>query len=530
MEIASIKFINVINVVFLANISVSMDKDVFYPLPGNYTRPEKSRQAEAIRRPNILFLLSDDQRWDSQGCFGNTIISTPEIDRLAGEGVKFNNSFVTFSVCCASRAVILTGIYSRSRSGGEDSLAAITTPRNWNATFPALLKENGYFTGFIGKWDIGLGEEGFQKGMNLFDYWGGDRWHGNYWHERNCNFVTNDGMQHKSEIRCTCVPGTPWESSFPRDGFSGMDDPIHTDIEVVPLKLKTFLDSRDKDKPFFLQISFRSPKDPWSDYPLEVKDYYSSDTISVSPTANLENSLLQPEFLQKSMAADHARRLLSTKGLLESEIRKHYRLVTGIDIAVGRLRKILADAGVDDNTIIVFSSDNGAFLGEHGFWGKWLPYEESIRVPLIIYDPRASSEKRGKTVDEMVLNVDYAPTFLSYAGITTPDEMQGMDIRKLLSGNKTDWRKDWYYEHTWTAKDLGAKVVPIVPSEAVRTDEWKYIVFYDEAPVVEQLFNIKKDPFENNNLIANPEYTTILGHLRGRLEYYRDLYSPENPE
>ncbi|MCK9404422.1 MAG: sulfatase-like hydrolase/transferase [Chitinophagaceae bacterium] len=530
MKVPRIKNKILIICMFLAFGLAAQDKDLVYPLAGNYADSEQSKQLGTNRRPNILFLLSDDQRWDSQGCFGNTVVTTPEIDRLASEGVKFNNSFVTFSVCSASRAVIMTGIYSRSRSGGADNLTAIATPRNWNATLPALLKDNGYFTGYIGKWDCGVGEDGFQIGMNLFDYWGGDRWHGNYWHERNCNFVTNDGMEHKSEIRCTCVQGTPWESSFPRTGFSGMVDPVHTDIEVVPLKVKTFLDSRDQDKPFFLQISFRAPKDPWSDYPLEVKDYYTANKIPVSPTANIENALSQLKFLQGTMGTDHARNVLSSEGKLENEIRKHYRLVTGIDIAIGKSRNLLDEAGVDNNTIIVFSSDNGAFLGEHGFWGKWLPYEESICVPLIVYDPRVPSENRGKTVDEMVLNVDYTPTFLSYAGITAPDEMQGMDIRDLLSGNKEEWRKDWYYEHTWTAKDLGANVVPIVPSEAVRTDEWKYIVFYNEEPDVEQLFNIKEDPYEINNLISNPEYVSILSHLRGRLEYYRGLYTSEQPE
>ena len=477
---------------------------------------------------NILFLLSDDQRWDSQGCYGNEVIKTPEIDRLAREGVLFNNSFVTFSICSASRSVILTGLYSRSRSGGADDLPAIATPRNWNATFPAILKENGYFTGHIGKWDVGIQDDnGFQKGADLYDYWGGDRWHGNYWHERNCNFVNNDGMKQKSEIRCTCVPGDPWNASFPRTGFGGMIDPIHTDVEVVPIKVKKFLDSRDTDKPFFLQVSFRAPKDPWSDFPLEVEDYYASDTISVSPSSNMESALSQPLFLQKSMGSEYARNLLSSKGRFEEEIRKHYRLVTGIDIAIGKIRKLLKEANVDDNTIIVFASDNGAFLGEHGFWGKWLPYEESIRVPLIIYDPRTLNKKKGKTIDEMVLNVDYAPTFLSYAGIPVPPEMHGMDIRKLISGNKDSWRKDWYYEHTWTARDLGSNVIPIVPSEAVRTEEWKYIVFYNQEPDVEQLFNIKEDPHEMNNLVSDPSHENILEELRGRLKYYRDLYADE---
>jgi len=527
MKIDGIKIISLIGLLLPGNIVFAQDKDVHYPHSKNHDAPKKPKHIESNKRPNILFLLSDDQRWDSQGCYGNTVIATPEINSLANEGVQFNNSFVTFSVCSASRAVIQTGLYSRTRSGGDDNLTAIITPRNWDATLPALLKENGYFTGYIGKWDVGVGEEGFQGGMNIYDYWGGDRWHGNYWHERTCPFVTNDGMEHKREIRCTCVPGTPWESSFPRTGFEGMLDPIHTDVEAVPIKVKTFLDSRDKDMPFFLQVSFRSPKDPWSDYPLEVKNCYESDTIPVSPTANMENALSEPKFLQESMASNHARNVLMTEGKLADEIRKHYRLVTGIDMAIGELRQLLSEAGVDDNTIIVFASDNGAFLGEHGFWGKWLPYEESIRVPLIIYDPRTPSENRGKTIDEMVLNIDYAPTFLSYADADIPADMQGMDINKLLSDNNENWREDWYYEHTWTAKDLGANVVPIVPSEAVRSDDWKYIVFYDEEPIVEQLYNIKVDPYETENLISNPDFLSVRNHFRERLEYYRKLYATE---
>jgi len=478
--------------------------------------------AGSSSRPNIIFLLSDDQRWDSPGCLGNKTVKTPEIDRLAQEGIRFTNSFVTFSVSAASRAVILTGMYSRSRSNGADDLPAICTPENWENTFPALLKKNGYYTGYIGKWDIGVGEVGFQHGMNLFDYWGGDRWHGNYWHEKDCNFVNNDGIAHKKEIRCTCVTRNAWDASLPRTGNQNIKNPLHTDSEVVPLKVNTFLESRDKQKPFFLQVSFRSPKDPWSDNPTEVKDYYTDDSIAISPTANLQNAFLQPEFLQKSMAANHARNLLGRKGLLENEIRKHYRLVTGIDIAIGKLRKILTEQGIEDNTIIVFASDNGTFLGEHGFWGKWLPYEESMRVPLIIYDPRIKKENGGKTVDEMVLNVDYAPTFLAFAGIKTPRYMHGMDIGKLMANEKSNWRTDWYYEHSWTAKSIGSNVTSIVPSEAVRTNEWKYILFTNQQ--VEQLFNIKNDPFETVDLIANPSNKKMLDKLRGRMNYYRKLY------
>ncbi len=478
--------------------------------------------AERKSKPNILFLLSDDQRWDSQGCYDNPVVKSPEIDRLAAEGIRFSNSFVTFSVSSASRAVILTGRYSRSRSNGDDNLAAIACPENWDQTFPAILKQNGYYTGYIGKWDIGVGEEGFQYGINLFDYWGGDRWHGNYWHERDCNFVINDGTVHKKEIFCSCVPGKEWDASLPRTGHQGMKNPIHTDTEVVPLKVSSFLSTRDKAKPFFLQVSFRSPKDPWSDYPQEVSDYYKDDSVPVSATANLQSALKQPEFLQNSMASDHARSLLKTPGRLQNEIRKHYRLVTGIDVAIGKLRRILEQEGLSENTIIVFASDNGAFLGEHGFWGKWLPYEESIRVPLVIFDPTIDKEKRGRVIDEMVLNVDYASTFLSIAGVKKPSYMHGMDIRKLMTETHVKWRKDWYYEFTWTAKSLGSYVTPIVPSEAIRSENWKYILFPDHQ--VEQLFHLKNDPFETDNVVHNPKNKKILALMRKKLSYYRDYY------
>lgn len=476
---------------------------------------KKRLQNSEKSRPNILFLLSDDQRWNSQGCYGNNSIKTPNIDGLAREGVKFNNSFVTFSICSPSRTSIITGTYARSRSEGEEDLSKIVTPKNWNLTFPAILKKNGYFTGHIGKWDIGVGEEGFQKGTNLFDYWGGDRHHGNYWHERNCNFVTNDGIKNKATIRCTCEPGTPWESSFPRTGFSGMVNPIHTDVEVVPIKVKRFLESRDPEKPFFLEVSFRAPKDPWTDFPQEVKDYYKNCPIPIPQTANLQEANSQPTFLRESLGSKYARNLLSGKNKLNNEIRKHYRLVTGIDMAIGKLRKILSQYGVDNNTIIVFASDNGAFFGEHGFWGKWLPYEESIRVPLIIFDPRTPLSQRGRTIDEMVLNIDYAPTFLSFADVSIPEEMQGKDITNLISGKADNWRVDWYYEHPYTADGM------IEPSEAVRTKDWKYICYDKQSPKVEQLFYLKTDPLETKNEINNPAYTKIINHLRERLDYYR---------
>lgn len=461
------------------------------------------------RRPNILFLLTDDQRWDTLGCMGNPVVRTPEIDALAHAGVIFQNAFVTTSVCSPSRVSIVTGQYARRRGVGD--LPKIVTPDSPSAIYPAVLRRGGYYTGHIGKWDVGTGEDGFRFGKELFDYWGGDRFHGNYWHERDCPFVTNSGTQAKEDIRCTCPP----DASMPRTGHGGMKDPIPTDLDIVPLKAKQFLAGRDKDKPFLLSISFRAPKDPWGDCPENYARYYETAAMPLPKTATRADALLQPEFLRKSMGSEHGMRMVGDSNALAGEIRKYYRSISTMDAAVGKLRRLLKEEGVADNTIILFASDNGHFLGEHGFWGKWLPYEGSIRVPFLVYDPRLPAERRGVKREEMVLNIDWAPTLVALAGCRIPGEMQGKDLTPLLRGEHPAWRSDWFYEHTWTADGR------IAPSEAVRSTEWKYVRYTGETPVVEQLFNLKVDPDERVNRIADGDCAGVANKMRLQLEAYR---------
>ena len=462
--------------------------------------------AVELKPPNIVFLLTDDQHWDSLGCMGNKSIQTPNLDRLAAQGALFRNTFVTTSVCSVSRAAILTGAYPCSRGTGD--LVAMVTPRNLSVTYPAVLRAGGYETGYIGKWDVGSGEEGFQMGMKLFDYWGADRLHGNYWHETDCPFVTNDGRQYKEKIRCACPP----KGSDPRVGSVGMAHPVHFDRDIVPIKTKQFLEGRDRDKPFFLTIAFRGPKDPWSDFPPDTAELYRSNSVPIPTTATEVDAKGQPAFLRESMGSDHGLSLVKDSRRLADEIRKNYRLVSTIDQTVGKLREILAGEGLDTNTIIVFTSDNGHFYGEHGFWGKWLPYEESLRVPLIVYDPRLPKIEEGKSLDQMILNIDLAPTFLSWAGLAIPCEMQGRSFAPLVDGEMIPWRKDFYHEFTWTADGR------IVPSEGMRSADFKYIRYFDQEPVVEQLFDLKKDPGETVNLSHNPDFASILQDMRDRTE------------
>ena len=469
------------------------------------------READAAesKPPNIVFLLTDDQHWDSLGCMGNKTIQTPNLDRLASEGTLFRNAFVTASVCSVSRAAILTGAYPCSRGSGE--LVAMVTPKSVTATYPSVLRAGGYETGYIGKWDVGSGEEGFWMGMKLFDYWGADRLHGNYWHEADCPFVTNDGRNSKEQIQCTCPP----KGSDPRVGSAGMIHPVHFDRDIVPIKTKQFLEGRNREKPFFLAIAFRGPKDPWSDFPSEMGGLYRSNSVVIPATATEADAKGQPAFLRASMASDHGLSLVKNPGRLAGEIAKNYRLVSTIDQTVGKLRELLVRQGLDTNTIIVFTSDNGHFYGEHGFWGKWLPYEESLRVPLIVYDPRLAKDQQGKSRDQMILNIDLAPTFLSWGGLNIPSEMQGSSLEPLVCGETIPWRKEFYHEFTWTADGR------IVPSEGMRSADWKYIRFFDRKPVVEQLFDLKKDPGETVDLSSNPDSASILQGMRDRTDHYR---------
>lgn len=461
------------------------------------------------RRPNILFLLTDDQRWDTLGCMGNAVVRTPEIDALARAGVLFRNAFVTTSVCSPSRASIVTGQYARRRGVGD--LHKIVTPDAPSATYPAVLRDKGYYTGHIGKWDVGTGEEGFRFGENLFDYWGGDRFHGNYWHERDCPFVTHDGVRAKADLRCTCPP----DASMPRTGHAGMKDPVHTDLDIVPFKAKQFLAGRDKGKPFYLSISFRGPKDPWGDCPESYDRLYESAAMPVPGTATCADARSQPEFLRQSMGSAHGMRMVCESNALAAEFRKYYRSISTVDAAVGKLRRLLEAEGVADNTVILFASDNGHFLGEHGFWGKWLPYEGSIRVPFIVFDPRLPLKLRGVKREEMVLNIDWAPTILALAGCGIPTAMQGKDLAPLLNGGAPSWRTDWFYEHTWTAEGR------IAPSEAVRSAEWKYVCYTGQTPPVEQLFNLKEDPEESRNRVADTRCASIANELREKLARYK---------
>jgi arylsulfatase A-like enzyme len=422
----------------------------------------------AVDRPNILFLLTDDQRWDAMGCAGNPIIETPNLDRLAREGVRFTNMFCTTSICAVSRASFLTGEYA-SRHGVRD----FATPLSADAfaeTFPALLRKNGYFTGFVGKW--GLGGRLPKKAFDVFDGFPGQ---GKY-------FDANGGEHLTTRLGRKAV-------AFVRN---------------VPA-----------DRPFLLCFYTKAPHvqdtDPRQFIPdPRFKPLYADVTIPSPPAATPEDFAALPPFLQTSEGRTRWKRRFATPAMYQSMVKDYYRLVTGLDAALGNVLAAIAERGLADRTVVICSSDNGFFLGEHGLAGKWFMYEESIRLPLIIRDPRAASEDRGRTVDAMTLNIDVAPTILDLAGVPAPKRMQGASLVPWLSGKSPTWRDEWFYAHHFGYAGR------IPPSEGVRTQRWKYVRYLDSDPLVEQLFDVKEDPHEQHDLAADPAHRDTLERLRAK--------------
>jgi arylsulfatase A-like enzyme len=432
------------------------------------------------RPPNIIFLLTDDQRWDTMGAAGNRLIHTPNMDRLARDGVMFNNAFVTTAICVSSRASIFLGQYERRHQVND--FAKDFSHEQLANSYPMLLKSQGYTIGFIGKYGVGntLPKE-------HYDYWKG-------------------------------LPGQPKYETTDENG-----KPIHS-TRLFGNQAIQFLKETPPDRPFCLSISFKAPhvqdSDPRQFIPDQVyDDLYTDVTIPPPKTATPVHYQALPEFLRAETTVARIRWQLRFRNpeLSQTMVKYYYRLISGVDAVLGRIRRELDVLGLADNTVIAFTGDNGFYLGEYGLAGKWYGHEPSIRVPLILYDPRLTQSKRGQVKDELALNIDIAPTFLDYAGITPPESMQGKSLLLLIRGNSIPWREDFLYEHTYHVPEAyREKVGTIPPSIGVRTQRYKYLRYFEQTPVYEELYDLQNDPYEEKNLVSDEAYTSILEQLRKR--------------
>ncbi|RRB04747.1 sulfatase family protein [Larkinella rosea] len=425
--------------------------------------PEK---AMSPGKPNLIFLLTDDHRWDALGAMGNPIIKTPNLDALAKGGLLFPNAYVTTAICCVSRASLLSGQYE-SRHKIND-FATDFSPEAVANTYPLLLKKAGYQIGFVGKYGVGENPPDTQ-----YDFWA-------------CN------RKGQPPYALTNANGKPIH---------------HTDS--VGHAISRFLTDFAGKEPFCLSVSFKAPHELDGNpptYPIQerFRDLYKNVTVPTPETADPVYWNSFPDFFRtdQNIGRERWKPLFSTPELHQKTVKDYYRLITGVDEVVGNLVAQLKQRKLDKNTIIVFMGDNGFYLGEHGMEGKWFGHEESIRVPLIIYDPSLPASQKGTKPAKIALNIDIAPTLLAFAGIEIPKTMQGMDLMKNTA------RTDFFYEHTF----MGSPRLPKV--EGVVTRDYKYMKFIEHG--YEELYSIAADPHETKNRASDPVYTQKLNELRKR--------------
>jgi arylsulfatase len=418
---------------------------------------------------NVLLLYADDWRHDTLGCAGHPVLKTPNLDALAKDGVRFTRMSVTTSICGVSRASLLTGQWM-SRHGNE-AFVMFKTP--WADTFPGRLRASGYWVGHVGKWHCGP----FPK--DNFDF--ARAYAGKHWIEKKGEQPVHVTAQNEADAR-------------------------------------EFLQKRPKDKPFFLKVSFfaahaedANPKQ-YLPQPDSMKLYADAKVPvpALATDAALKNL---PPFLQKPENEGRKRWTwrFDTEEKYQEMMKNYYRLCTEVDSACGRILTELKSLGELDNTLVIFTCDNGYFHGERGLADKWYPYEESIRVPLIVRDPRAPAATKGITNDAFVLNVDLAPTILAAAGVDAPKTMQGRDFAPLYRTAKleTPWRAEFFYEHA-----IVGNTNRIPASQALVRRDAKYILWPDHK--YEELFDLKADPQEQKNLIADPSRAKQLAEMKER--------------
>jgi len=441
-------------------------------------------------RPNIILLLTDDQRWDTLGCMGNRIIKTAAVDRLAREGCLFKNSFVTTSICAPSRVSILTGLYARCH--GIHEFDTPLAGEGLQHSYPLVLRRAGYRTGFIGKYGAAGG------GVASNDL----------------TLLPTDSYDY--------FKGLPGQGNY----FPDRKDPKRHLTRIIGDQAVEFLQGCSESQPFCLSISFKAPHvqglGQWLNDPA-YDHLYENVVIPPPEHAAMRYFEALPSFLKQDYAGRVRWEGYTKTMTYEDIVKKYYRLITGVDVQVGRILDELAATQLAQNTVVIFTSDNGYLLGDRGLIDKYVMYEESIRTPLIVMDPRAS-DARGIVREQMVLNIDIAPTILELAGVDVPAWMTGRSLRPLLGRSKPSWRGEWFYEHLFELR----RPEDFPKSEGIRTTRWKYTRWIDQKPPYEQLFDLKTDPDELNNMAGSAAHQGELQTMRAKWQRWKQALAKWN--
>jgi len=468
-------------------------------------------------QPNILFVFTDDHAAHAMSCYGSKVNVTPNLDRIANEGMKFANCFCTNSLCGPSRAVILTGKHSHL-NGFVDNTSKFDGSQQ---TFPKLLQKVGYETAVIGKWHLVSNPTGFDHYEVLIGQ-------GPYYNPR----MIRDGEQ---------------------VGHVGYTTDVITDLALGWLKNRT-----DRDKPFLMMLQHKAPHREWQPGP-KYFDLYKDVEIPEPPTlfddyagrgtaaktqdmsiektmTDLDLKLVPPKGLnEEQLAAWHAaydeeneefrKAKLSGKDLVrwkyQRYMKDYLRCVAAVDDSIGTVLDYLDESGLAENTIVVYASDQGFYLGDHGWFDKRFMYEESLRMPLLVRWPGVT--KPGSVNEDLVQNLDFAETFLDAAGVEVPADMQGRSFVPLLKGETPgDWREAIYY-HYYEYPAVHA----VQRHNGVRTKTHKLIHFYniDEW----ELYDLKADPDELRNVVEESQYAGVATELKAKLKQLQEQYQvPED--
>jgi arylsulfatase A-like enzyme len=434
----------------------------------------------ADQRPNIIFLMADDQASYSMGCYGAPEARTPNLDRLARDGMVFDNHYDTTAICMASRANVMTGLYEY-RTGCNFEHGPLMA-EHWRMSYPVLLRKAGYSTSFAGKFGFEVKESPDAKGKGRlpeddFDRWGGGPGQTSYSTKKNRSMA-----RYAKEFPHSTLSYGAFGRDFVRDSAKG-------------------------DRPFCLSISFKAPHHPVTPDP-KFDEVYAGTTFTKPGNYGREKG---EHFSMQSRQGRQFERFVSWKyadGYGEV-MAKYYQQIYAIDVAVGMIREAVAQSGAAGNTVIIYTSDNGFMCGSHGYGSKVIPYEESSRVPLIVYDPRHASSGKGLRCDALTGNVDFAPTILKLADVDTPDSLDGQSLLPLYDDPKSAIHKSLPLINVWGPK--------AVHSLGIVTKDWKYIFWsYAEGDFqpTEELYDTASDPLELKNLAADASQIEALTAMR----------------
>lgn len=509
---------------------------VFIAMSLQCTAAKDTEQSGSRERPNIIFIMSDDHAYQAISCYGSELIETPGIDRLASEGMRFDRAFVTNSICAPSRAVILTGKHSHQNGVIQNGIPFDGSQQ----TYPKLLQQAGYQTALVGKWHLATDPTGF-------DYW---------------EIVPDQGNYYHPEFRL------PSGDTIIREGYA-------TDV-ITDLAINWLEEGREEGKPFMLMYQHKAPHREWwpaqrhlhafKDEPLPepetlLDDYSGRGTAAREAEMRLlehmaltSDNKIRPEIVLKHgyhefmpwnipvfkrqynrMTDEEKANWEEVYGPINEEFHANPRhgnelvkwkyqrymqdylaCVKAIDENMVRFLDYLDESGLAENTIVVYTSDQGFYLGEHGWFDKRFMYEESFRTPLVIRWP--GQIEPGSVNSDLVQNLDFAPTFLEASGVKIPDDMQGMSLLPLFDDENNNWRSALYYHYYEYPGIHGVK-----RHYGIRTDRYKLIHFYYDIDEWE-LYDLEKDPDELQNLYGKPRYEGIVKVLKSELAVLRDQY------